>query len=123
MHGLDDHMRQGIDNCSECHEVCLQTTITYCLEQGGKQAEAGHIRLMLDCAAMCQTCADFMLRQSAFHEVVCATCAEICEACADDCASFADDEVMTHCAEVCRRCAASCREMSGTKARAASGRA
>ena len=121
-HEITDAMQRCIDHCSECHDICVQT-VNHCLTEGGKHAEAEHIRLLLDCTEICQTCADFMLRGSPYHVATCATCADICEACAESCARFSDDTMMQRCAETCRRCAASCREMSGTKARAAGGRA
>jgi hypothetical protein len=117
-HEITDEMRRCIDNCSECHDICVET-VTYCLNQGGEHAEAEHIRLMLDCAQSCQTSADFMLRGSPFHMAICGTCADICDECAESCAQFSGDSMMERCAEICRTCAASCREIGGTKVRAA----
>ena len=62
----NQEMQQCIQNCVECHRVCLET-ITHCLREGGKHAEAAHIGLMLDCAQICQTSADFMIRGSGLH--------------------------------------------------------
>jgi hypothetical protein len=104
-------MKECIDNCSECHAVCLQA-VAHCLAQGGDHATEEHIRLLLDCAQACQTSADFMLRSSTLFSAVCGACAEVCERCADSCERFQDDRQMVACAEVCRKCAASCREMA-----------
>ncbi|AKT41600.1 four-helix bundle copper-binding protein [Chondromyces crocatus] len=98
-------------NCLDCHRLCLQT-IQYCLEQGGEHAEERHIRAMLDCAEMCETCSNFLLRGSEIHGLTCAACAEACERCARECARFEGDAQMQGCASVCRRCAASCRLMA-----------
>lgn len=106
-------MRRCIDNCEDCHGICLETAM-YCLRMGGPHAAPDHIRLLLDCAAACRTSADFMLRGSEFHGRVCAVCADVCERCAADCERFGGDEQMKACAEVCRRCAQSCREMART---------
>ena len=76
-------------------------------------AEPNHIRLMMDCAEICQTSANFMLRGSDLHHLTCAACAEICDRCAADCDRMSDDPRMAACAEECRRCAESCRQMSG----------
>lgn len=100
-----------VQNCTECHRICLETA-AYCLQKGGKHAEPNHVRLLLDCAQICQTSADFMIRGSDLHTWTCAVCAEICEVCAKDCESMGDDQQMKRCAEVCRRCADSCREMA-----------
>lgn len=108
---MSDEMRRCIDDCLDCSSICTET-IMHCLQMGGEHAEPEHIRLLIDCAEICQTSANFMLRNSNLHGRVCGVCAEVCERCADDCARFTDDSVMQQCAEVCRRCAASCREMS-----------
>lgn len=100
-----------IEACSTCHRVCL-AAMSECLKQGGEHADAAHLRLLVDCAEICGTSANFMLRRSDLHPVICAACAEICERCAESCATL-DSETMQHCAEVCRACAASCRTMSG----------
>jgi hypothetical protein len=107
-------MQSCIEECLHCHRVCVEMT-AHCLEKGGRHAAAGHIRVLMDCAQICATSADFMLRGSPLHMNTCAACAIVCEACAQSCDQFADDEVMKRCADVCRRCAASCREMSGTR--------
>ena len=110
-HGHGDGMQACIDNCTSCHQVCLHTP-RHCLEKGGTHAAAGHIALLLDCAQICATSADFMTRHSDFHRTTCAACAEICRACADACEKMGDDEMMKQCAAACRRCADSCAQMS-----------
>ena len=84
----------------------------HCLQMGGRHAEAGHLQLLLDCAEICQTSANFMTRGSELHNRTCAVCAEICERCAEDCEQFGDEALMKACAETCRRCAESCRQMA-----------
>ncbi len=112
--GMSHDMQQCIQNCTECHRICLET-VQHCLQMGGKHAEAAHIRLLLDCAQICATSADFMIRGSDLHPRTCGVCAEVCVRCAEECERIADgDEMMLRCAEVCRRCAESCRQMSGT---------
>jgi hypothetical protein len=112
---MSEEMQRCIQECSECHRVCVET-VSYCLQMGGRHAEASHIRLLLDCAEICQTSANFMLRGSDLHGRTCAVCAEVCERCAEDCEQFGDDAQMKACAEACRRCARSCREMAGAVA-------
>lgn len=116
---LSQEMRGCIDNCLSCHSVCVET-ISHCLAMGGEHASPGHIQTLQDCAQICSTSADFMLRNSEYHPQTCGICADICEACADKCESMADgDELMLRCAEICRECAASCREMSSAAASSA----
>ena len=106
-------LEQCIDNCQQCHEICLRTALTYCLPKGGRHAEASHIRLMLDCAEICEASANFMIRGSDLHRLTCGACAEVCDRCAEDCERMGDDETMRRCAETCRRCAQSCNRMAG----------
>jgi hypothetical protein len=59
--GTSSEMQQCIDECTRCHNVCL-ATVSHFLELGGKHADPAHIGLLLDCAEICQTSANFMLR-------------------------------------------------------------
>jgi hypothetical protein len=102
-------LQDCIAACSHCHQVCLQTAMNHCLEAGGKHVEAAHFRLILNCAEICQTSANFQLSSSAFHHRVCEVCAEICEACALSCEEIGGMEA---CVKSCRACAESCRQMA-----------
>jgi hypothetical protein len=111
-------MQDCIKDCLDCHAVCL-ATVSHCLRKGGEHAAPDHIRLLQDCAQICSTSADFMLRNSPLHQMTCRICAGICEMCADDRTKLADDEAMVLCVEACRRCAKSCGEMAGAVRKAA----
>src|SRR4051794_31751663 len=114
-HDLSTQMLDCIEVCSDCHRACV-STLTHCLQMGGPHAEANHVRLLMDCAQICQTSADFMLRGSDLHQHTCRACAEICQRCADDCRRLADqdgDNRMAACATECYRCAEACRAMAG----------
>lgn len=102
-------LRDAIKACLDCHSMCIQTAMNFCLERGGRHVEQEHFRLMLNCAELCQTSANFMLSGSPLHGRVCAVCAEACEACAKSCEKVGD---MRDCVEECLRCAKSCRSMS-----------
>ncbi len=101
-------MQACIETCSRCHQVCLQAAMNHCLETGGKHVEAKHFRLMMNCAEICQTSANFQLSSSRFQHSLHEVCAEICEACASDCKKIGD---MDECVEACQKCADSCRQM------------
>ncbi|MCL7421405.1 MAG: four-helix bundle copper-binding protein [Methylobacter sp.] len=103
-------MQSCIEMCTRCSQVCRETAMNQCLEMGGQHVEPEHFRLMMNCAEICQTSANFMLSSSRFHNRTCEVCAEICEACAMDCDSIGD---MEECASTCRECADSCRQMAG----------
>lgn len=96
--------------CLDCYKTCNET-LQYCLEKGGDHVRPSHLTLLLDCAKICQTSADFLTRGSEHHAITCRACAELCRDCADDCKQMPDQE-MKQCAEVCERCAQSCQEMS-----------
>ena len=109
---LTSEMRECIQNCLNCHSICLET-MQHCLTLGGKHSEARHIGMLASCAEICRTSAAFMLSGSEFHHRTCGVCAEVCRACAQDCSEMAaGDETMTRCAEMCRRCAESCQRMA-----------
>lgn len=108
-YNLDDCIRK----CQECASVCTQTSM-HCLDLGGRHADAGHQRLLRDCADICATAARFMNRGSPRHPHICRECAEICRKCADDCDRVAGgnaDSHMTRCAAACRECASICLAM------------
>jgi hypothetical protein len=106
---MGSSMQNAIKACLDCHSMCVQTAMNFCLEQGGRHVEQGHFRLMLNCAELCQTSANFMLSGSPLHGRVCGVCAEACEACAKSCEQVGE---MRECVEECRRCAKSCRSMT-----------
>jgi hypothetical protein len=101
-HQISNEMQQCIQRCLDCHSRCLET-VAHCLEQGGRHAEANRIRLRLDCAEICQTSANFMLRGSDLHRNTCEICVKICERCARDCEQFGDAARMRTCAAVRNR--------------------
>jgi hypothetical protein len=94
-----------LDACTRCYNAC-QAAISFCLEQGGKHVEARHLKLLLECAAICRASTVFLIHRSEFHLKVCDVCAEVCGSCAASCEELG----MTECAQACRYCAASCLE-------------
>ncbi len=108
----EQSMQACIEACNHCHQVCLQTAMNHCLEAGGKHVEAEHFRLMMNCAEICQTSANFQLSSSPFHRRVCEVCAEVCEACAVSCEKIGG---MDECVKACRVCAESCRKMAASQ--------
>ena len=109
MHQFSAEMRSCIEACLRCYAMCQGTAMNHCLEAGGKHTEPNHFRLMLACAEICRTSANFMLINTDLHKRTCRECAAICEACAKDCEAIGG---MEECAAECRRCAESCRQMT-----------
>ncbi len=98
---------QCIQNCHNCYNACLQTAAKY--QQSGKQNEqAVYMRLLLDCADICQVSESFMRRQSERSGYICGICAQICE----ECANHSDQMGETDCANACRNAAWSCGQMA-----------
>ena len=107
-------MQACIEACFACYRICLDAATNDCLERGGRHAEGSHISLMLGCAQMCRTAAEFMIMCAKLHHKVCGVCAEVCEACAVSCQQL---DGMDECVNACRHCAALCRRMAlGTSA-------
>ena len=109
MHDISQEMQNCVDECLRCHSTCLSMAMNHCLEKGGQHVEPTHFRLMMACAEICQTSANFMLMGSDLHKRTCAVCAEVCEECARSCEQVGD---MQECVDACRRCAESCRKMA-----------
>ncbi len=111
-HSMSEEMRRCIQLCHDCHAVCLHV-IGHCVELGGRHAAPDHIRLLMDCAQICATTADYMARGSSLHARMCSFCSEICRRCAERCEQLrGEDPVVTQCAELCQRCAESCEQMA-----------
>jgi hypothetical protein len=106
-----EEMDRCIKNCLECYQVCEETA-NHCLMMGGKHTEVVHIRLLLDCATLCNASAKLMIHNSDFHSDECKVCAEICNRCAESCKKIGNDAQMQSCIEICLRCAESCHEMA-----------
>lgn len=104
------NLEQCIENCTNCQRVCLEVVARH-FRGEGERVEEAHVRLLTDCAEICQTSANFMVRGSELHGATCGACATVCQRCAEECETMRDDPHMAACAEICRRCAESCRAM------------
>jgi hypothetical protein len=84
------------------------------MEKSGMHAKAEHVRLLQDCAELCQVTANLMLRVSDLFPIACGVCAEACDRCAKMCDELgaSGDMQMKTCAKTCRRCAETCGEAS-----------
>lgn len=99
-----------IDKCLASHRRCLETA-SYSIGRDPAPASAQHIAILLDCAELCQSTANSMLRKSPQHALFCEACARLCEICAEACLAQGSDARLRVCAETCRDCARSCRDM------------
>lgn len=103
-------MAECIENCKDCHDICLRTA-TWSLQQ---RQDVEAVSTLLDCAQICATSADFMVRGSPLHGLTCYICAVICEECARECERYSQHAEMVSCAEMCRTCARSCYDMAAS---------
>lgn len=89
-----------------CQAMCFTAAMTRHLEGLGHGVSGPqHVRLMMDCAAVCAFTASLLAHKSQFQSPVCTLCADICETCAKDCDQLENFE---DCAAVCREAAAVC---------------
>jgi len=118
---MNRSMQECSRNCLDTYAACTATS-THCLELGGEHAWRAHQTILLDCARLCATAADLMLRGSPMHESVCGVCATACRACEHYCRALHHWEtlssetvdMMGECADKCARSAASCERMAGS---------
>jgi hypothetical protein len=104
-------MQQCVQNCKDCHAICMQT-IAYCLHKGGQYVHNNLIQSLMDCCQMCLITEDSMLRNSLLHFRACGLCVEACRRCAEYCEQIGSDGAMQECAQLCRRCAECCQQMA-----------
>ncbi len=111
---LDDLAAECLRNCTECHNICVQTSVSS--DVVGK-ISLDDLKLLTNCAAMCRTCADVIdtmaghHAMAAYHVSIHRACADVCAACGAMCRQ-SGIPVMLQCADVCDRCADSCRRMA-----------
>jgi hypothetical protein len=105
MRQLSRQVQDAIVALQHCHAICLSMATIHCPEVGGAHAKPQHIRLMLDCSAICAFTSDALARKSQFHSGFAEICAEVCKTCAEDCENLGD---MAESAAACRRSAEIC---------------
>jgi hypothetical protein len=108
---MTEDIRRCVQACADCHQYCIET-IVHCRQHGGAYVDAAHLRSLLDCAEICQTTTDFMLRGSDLSTSLATFCAVVAERCALSCDRLGEDRQLRACAEAGRRCALLCREMA-----------
>jgi hypothetical protein len=101
-------LSECVDRCLACHRAC-EENVSRSVDKGHA---VEHVRLLLDCAEICRTCAGFMMRESEHHAMVCHVCAQLCEECAQSCLAFHGDIDLERCADACQACVVSCRAMA-----------
>jgi len=103
---MTKELNQCADACLDAHKTALQT-LKFCLRRGGAHAETPHLLRLLECAQLCDTCAEFCVDDSMQAVPVAGACARVCEECSRDCERFEEPE-LKQCAEICRYAARCC---------------
>lgn len=94
------------DRCARTCYECLNA----CLDEEDADKRKRCVKMLIECARMCETSAFFMAMDGKFIKRQCELCAEVCDVCAQECSVF-DDQYCRKCYEECRSCADKCREM------------
>jgi hypothetical protein len=109
---ITTEMRRCIEAASDSYSACTET-LTYSLDGRFELTDPRHLRLLIDCAEVCQTTENALLRASELGQLLATVCAEACEKVAESCRRLdAADEQLGECADVCMRCADCCRELA-----------
>lgn len=109
---LEKYAQECVADCLDCFESATEC-IPYCLDRGGDHPCIAQLEVFMDCAAICQVSADFLLRGSKSNYLTCGVCAAICERCAFACERIdVSDGHWRRCADACRRCAESCHDLA-----------
>lgn len=106
--GSSSSMATCLQACQHCHEVCRKAAFGIS-PAAAQELAADDVRLLLECAELCQLSANWQLAGSQYCRQICGVCAEVCRQCQDRCN---DNEGMQECAAACQRCAESCAAMS-----------
>ena len=99
-----------IDACNRCAQACYEC-FEACLSEADVRARTKCIKMLVECAQMCQMSAAGMASNGRFIKEHCNLCATVCDACAQECNMFKDQHCK-QCAQECRTCAQECREMT-----------
>ena len=99
-----------IDACNRCAQACYEC-FEACLNEADVQARTKCIKMLAECAQMCQMSATGMASNGMFVKEHCGLCAIVCDACAQECNMFKDQHCK-QCAQECRTCAQECKDMA-----------
>ncbi len=87
--------------CEHCANACLD-------EGDHLPMMVNCIRLDRDCATICRSTADLIIRGSEISDKALEICAEICTKCAEECGSH-DMDHCQECSKACMECAEACK--------------
>lgn len=94
----------------DCAMMCEQMC-TLLLEKADVASRNIQLRLLRDCADICDLCMKYIARHSMYAKSLCHFCSYICEACGNECLKHADHESRM-CGQMCLECAKDCRNFA-----------
>lgn len=95
---------------SDCTNMC-ESMCSLLLSQPDVQSRTYQLRLLRDCADICNLTEKYMARNSPFIRETCNLCACICECCGNECFRFSD-QASQNCGQMCINCAQMCRAVA-----------
>jgi hypothetical protein len=98
---MSRQMQECMDACRECQKWCVALETSSGLD-------STTIQTTKDCSEMCETCSNFVMRESRFSADICKLCAEVCRACAAACDKTSQGSIAKECAAACRGCMETC---------------
>lgn len=113
---VDAHMSAFMDcakACDDCARIC-NLCAAHCTKMAvdGKKEHLATVRTCVDCASICKSASEIVIKSGPFSDLICTACADACKRCGDACEKHADhDPIMKQCAAECRRCEKACRMM------------
>ncbi|EPY2276410.1 four-helix bundle copper-binding protein [Clostridium sporogenes] len=105
-----DKFQKCIDECNRCAQACYEC-FKACLDEPDVGARKNCIKILVECAQMCEMSSGIMSMNGQFAKEHCQLCATICDKCAQECEMFKDDHCQK-CAQECHTCANECRNMA-----------
>ncbi|URZ09165.1 four-helix bundle copper-binding protein [Clostridium felsineum] len=108
---VTNQYQKCIDACVKCSQACYEC-FESCLNEPDIDRRRSCLKLLIECARMCEMSMAGMSMNSQFAKDHCKLCQVACDQCAKECSMFQDDHCQK-CADVCRTCASECASMSG----------
>lgn len=96
-----------LETLKHCEATC-EFTEHAILQMEGSSHRKEQLRLLRDCADICNLTAKYIARSSFFAKSLATLCAQICEVCGKNCLQH-PDELSQRCGHICLRCAQECR--------------
>jgi hypothetical protein len=99
--------KEIVDVLLECAATC-EWCADQCLNEDQLKKLIDCIRTDRDCATICRSSAELLIRDSKYSAQVIDICEQVCRDCAEECEKHEHDHCRA-CADACRRCEEVCK--------------